>query len=139
MGEFVSQAFLRGLGYECTDPDCEVYTTKGKSWASDLFVGEHKVAVKTQDSNSAARFGSSWVFQKGGIGYGHRDPVIDGGKSFALFVTLDIENKSAELYGPFEMAELRPHFKPPKVAALRFSKTVIYLDDIKDIQPVKIN
>ena len=37
--------------------------------------GEHKVAVKTQDSNSAARFGSSWVFQKGGNGYGHRDPL----------------------------------------------------------------
>ena len=138
MGEFVTQEFLSTLGYECTDPDCEVYTGRNKSWASDLFVNEHKIAVKTQDLDSALRFGKSWIFQKGGYGFGHVDPIIHGGKSFAVFVTLDLNEKSASVQGPFNMKDLRPHFKEPKVPSLRFSKLALYWDDIKDIETVSI-
>lgn len=138
MGEFMSQAFLKGLGYDCSDPDCEIYSGKGKSWASDLFVGEHKVAVKTQDASSASRFGSSWIFQKGGHGYGHTDPVISGGKSYAVFVTLNLVKKCASVKGPYHMSDLRPHFRDPKLASLRFSKAALYWDDIKEIPTVQI-
>lgn len=138
MGEFVSQAFLCGLGYDCTSPDCEVYDGKGKSWASDLFIGDHKVAVKTQDAVSASKFGQSWIFQKGGEGYGHTDPVIYKGKSFAVFVTLDLEKKCGTVNGPYFMSDLRPHFREPKLRSLRFSKTALYWDDIRDIAPVTI-
>jgi hypothetical protein len=139
MGEYVTHEFLSTLGYECTEPDCEVYTGRKKSWASDLFVDEHKIAVKTQDLDSAMRFGKSWIFQKGGYGFGHTDPVIDGGKSFAVFVTLDLNEKGAYVNGPYDMKVLRSYFKDPKVPSLRFSKTALYWEDIKNIPSVSIN
>jgi len=138
MGEFMSQAFLRGLGYDCSNPDCEIYSGKGKSWASDLFVGEHKIAVKTQDASSASRFGSSWIFQKGGHGRGHTDPVISGGKSYAMFVTLNVNKKCASVRGPYHMSDLRPHFRDPQLECLKFSKAALYWNDIKEIPTVQI-
>lgn len=138
MGEFASQAYLQSLGHECSAPDCKVYTNKTgrkKSWDSDLIVNEHKIAVKTQDSASAKRYGESWIFQKGGNGYrGHRDPIIDKGESFVLFVTLSIGDKTARVRGPFHMSNIRKYFKAPKIHALKFSKACVYLKDIRHLK-----
>lgn len=136
MGELMACDYLRGLGYECTDPDFQVYKARQKSWDSDMYLTlthRHKVACKAQDEESARRFGQSWIFQKGGHGFGHTDPVIQKGESLSVFVSLNLKEKTAEVRGPFRMCDLRPLFKPPRIERLRFSKVALYWEDMKDV------
>ena len=93
----------------------------------------HKVACKSQDMESARRYGRSWIFQKGGAGRGHTDPVISRGYSLSVFVSVDLKNRDCEVLGPFDMSDLRPLFKPPKLDWLKHSKVALYWDDMKEI------
>lgn len=136
MGELMACDYLRGLGYECSDPDFQVYKARQKSWDSDMYLTlthRHKVACKAQDEESARRFGQSWIFQKGGHGFGHTDPVIQKGESLSVFVSLNLKEKTAEVRGPFRMCDLRPLFKPPRIERLRFSKVALYWEDMKEV------
>ena len=76
--------------------------------------GKFKVACKAQDEVSARKYGRSWIFQKGGHGYGHTDPVIQSGESLSVFVSLNLEEETAEVMGPFRMCDMRPLFKEPE-------------------------
>ena len=137
-GEILACDFLRHYGHDCTFPDFEVYTSKNKSWESDLFVEKHKIACKTQDMASARRYGHSWVFQKNGYGRGHTDPVLQDDLSLCMFVTVSPEKRLCTVNGPYRMCDLKSYFKEPTVASLRFSKTCLYWDDIKNLAPYKI-
>ena len=119
MGELIACDWLRKKGYNCSDPDFTIYSGRNKSWDSDMYIsssdGKFKLACKTQDEESARRYGRSWIFQKGGHGYGHTDPVIQKGESLSVFVSLDLKQEKAEVMGPFRMCDMRPLFKarPP--------------------------
>ena len=137
MGELCACDHLRKLGFEVTDPDFTIYSGRKKSWESDMFLilptGKFKVACKAQDEASAKRYGRSWIFQKGGMGYGHTDPVIQSGESLSVFVSVNLEAKMAEVRGPFRMCHLRPLFKPPRLENLRFSKVALYWEDMESV------
>lgn len=139
MGELIARDHLCELGYNCSDPDFTIYTGKKKSWDSDMHLlsshGKFKVACKTQDEVSAKKFGRSWIFQKGGHGYGHTDPIIQKGESLSVFVSLNLANQSAEVMGPFRMHDMRPLFKEPRVKKLRYSKVALYWEDMQHICP----
>ena len=139
MGELLAVDWLRGKGYNCSDPDFTIYTGKRKSWDSDMHIlsshGKFKVACKTQDEVSAKKYGKSWIFQKGGHGYGHTDPVIQSGESLSVFVSLNLADEHAEVMGPFRMCDMRPLFKEPRLKNLRYSKVALYWEDMKHIRP----
>lgn len=139
MGELIACDWLREKGYNCTDPDFTIYTGRKKSWESDMHIlstdGKFKVACKAQDEVSAQRYGRSWIFQKGGQGYGHTDPVIQSGESLSVFVSLNLEEKTAEVMGPFRMCDMRPLFKEPRLKNLRYSKVALYWEDMQHICP----
>ncbi len=142
MGELLAWNYLNGMGYECTEPDFKVYKGSRKSWESDMFI-EHgdcryKVACKSQDAESARRYGRSWIFQKGGVGRGHTDPVIKSGDSLSVFVSIDLKDRTCEVLGPFNMHALRPLFKPPRIQWLAFSKVALYWDDMKSVPMVEL-
>ena len=94
----------------------------------------HNVACKTQDEESARKYGRSWIFQKGGHGYGHTDPVIQKGESLSVFVSLDLKNEHAEVKGPFRMCDMRPLFKEPRIERLKFSKAALYWEDMQHVK-----
>ena len=139
MGELLACEYLRFFGHACTKPDFTIYSNANKSWDSDLYVGKHKVAVKTQDDASAYRYGQSWVFQRGGhAGRGHTDPVIKDEESLCMFVMLDLTKKLCAVHGPYSMRDLIPLFKDPTVESLRYTKACLYWDDVKNLTTYKI-
>jgi len=138
MGELIACDHLRKMGYNCSDPDFAIYSGKKKSWDSDMHIlsshGKFKVACKAQDEVSAKRYGRSWIFQKGGHGHGHTDPIIQKGESLSVFVSLDLTNQSAEVMGPFRMHDMRPLFKEPRLKSLRHSKVALYWEDMQNVK-----
>lgn len=141
MGEILTAKYLRTIGFVCNEPDFEIYSSKQKSFEADLFCGQGKIKqhvhVKTQNSQSAARYGASWVFQAGGAGYGHSDPCLDtSNDDWCVFVTLDCNDENARIVGPLRMTDVHQHFKDPKLAHLVGIKKCVYLEDISTIKPV---
>lgn len=137
MGELIACDWLRMQGFNCTSPDFTIYSGRKKSWESDMHIIAHekfKVACKTQDEESARKYGKSWIFQKGGHGYGHTDPVIQKGESLSVFVSLDLKNEHAEVQGPFRMCDMRPLFKEPRIERLKFSKAALYWEDMQHVK-----
>lgn len=138
MGELIACDRLREMGYNCSDPDFTIYTGRNKSWDSDMHIlsshGKFKVACKSQDEVSAKRYGRSWIFQKGGQGYGHTDPIIQKGESLSVFVSLNLAEQTAEVMGPFRMCDMRPLFKEPRVKKLRYSKVALYWEDMQNVK-----
>ena len=136
MGELMAEKYLREHGFQCSAPDFVIYAAKNKSFAADLFCGNIPIHVKTQNSTSAERYGSSWVFQAGGFGFGHSDPCLDNSAGeWCVFVTLDHASRSANIVGPLDMQSVQPHFKHPKLEHLIGIKKCIYLTDIVNVQP----
>lgn len=133
MGELLAYDHMKLLGFDCTEPDFAIYTARFKSFDADLISGDTHVHVKTQCQSSAAKYGTSWVFQAGGRGFGHSDPCISEGKSWCIFVIIDHERCSGNIYGPLDMCKVRPHFKDPKLKQLIGIKKCIYLEDIQGI------
>jgi hypothetical protein len=139
MGELIACDWLRMQGLNCTSPDFTIYNGRKKSWDSDMHIiainsSKFKVACKTQDEESARKYGRSWIFQKGGHGYGHTDPVIQKGESLSVFVSLDLKNEHAEVKGPFRMCDMRPLFKEPRIERLKFSKAALYWEDMQHVK-----
>lgn len=138
MGELVAYDWLIQKGYNCSEPDFNIYSGRNKSWESDMYIlsshGKFKVACKAQDEVSARRFGRSWIFQKGGNGFGHTDPVIQSGESLSVFVSLNLEKETGEVMGPFRMQDMRPLFKEPRVKRLRYSKVALYWEDMQNVK-----
>lgn len=138
MGELIACDWLRERGYNCTDPDFTIYSGRKKSWESDMHIlsshGKFKVACKAQDEVSARKYGRSWIFQKGGHGYGHTDPVIQSGESLSVFVSIDLEKETAEVMGPFRMCDMRPLFKEPRLKSMKHSKVALYWDDMRGVK-----
>ena len=126
LGEFIAWAHLHAYFDDVEAPDLEV--TRFKSYDADLYADDIPIGVKSQDKVSADRYGASWMFQKRSAG-SNADPIVTRGNELYVFVIVDIRNKSAQVYGPTSIAELRPFFKPPKLKHLT-SKTVLYLEDI---------
>ena len=138
MGELIACDWLREKGYNCTDPDFTIYSGRKKSWESDMHIlsshGKFKVACKAQDEVSARKYGRSWIFQKGGQGYGHTDPVIQSGESLSVFVSLNLEEESAEVMGPFRMCDMRPLFKEPRLKSMKYNKVALYWEDMQHVK-----
>lgn len=138
MGELLACDWLRSQGYNCSDPDFTIYNARKKSWDSDMYIlssdGKFKVACKAQDEKSASKYGRSWIFQKGGHGYGHTDPVIQSGESLSVFVSLNLEEELAEVMGPFRMCDMRPLFREPRLESMKRSKVALYWEDMKNVK-----
>ena len=131
MGEWFAYHHLKRQGFEPTVPDFEIYTARHKSFDADLYSNKTAIHVKSQNIGSAKRYGSSWVFQAGGIGFGNRDPCLDNSQDeWCVFVTVDHASKSATVLGPYSINDVRPHMKDPKLSHLKGIKKCIYLKDI---------
>jgi hypothetical protein len=136
MGEMICRQYLLSNGYPCNEPDFEIYTARHKSFDADL-QSCSPVHVKTQCSDSASRYGASWVFQAGGAGFGNKDPLLDSTSSdWAMFVTLG--KLSAQVIGPLDMCEVRKHLKDPVLERLKGIKKCVYLKDIADLAAVPV-
>ena len=133
MGEMLAYRYFQRWGYDVTEPDFEIYQKAHKSFDADFHVNEHPMHCKSQSAESAARYGLSWMFQKGGSGYGHTDPCLETPTDKAVFVKVDHRKRTGDVFGPFSMGDLIPKFRDPKLVRLKGTKTCIYGEALSNV------
>jgi hypothetical protein len=146
VGELAWQLYLSQQGFDVTPVDSKIYQTRQKSWAPDLTItmpcGKlYRVHVKSQDADSARRYGISWTFQladgRGQIGGRHTDPVTmrktTTEDDWFAFTVVGDENIRLYAFFPALMAHDRELWRLPKLEHLQRSKVVIYFDILKTL------
>jgi len=118
----------------CTisNPDMEIYQAAGKSFDADLKLDGEDLHVKSQSVDSAKRFGTSWMFQYGGNGYGHTDPLLKKENGYVAFCVVDFDKKTVVLHGICNFDTLRKRLREPVKESLKNTKRCIYLEDLTD-------
>lgn len=126
LGEEAVASIFQQHGLQIKGPDYTIYEGKAKSWEADLYVDDWELAVKTQNQNSANRYGLSWMFQSSER---RRDPILEDMQAWVCFVLCDeAKDYQCRVYPPYQIHEL--NFKDPKMAYLKGKKQVIYAQDL---------
>lgn len=126
--EFAVAHYLRTKGYQCTDPDLSIHDKK--SFSADLLSGNNYIHVKAQTSDSAFRYGPSWIFQQE-----DKTLTLPSEKGYAFFcnVNSNIVSIRAAVY-LIDILEADA-ISTPKVGKYAMFKSAVYLADLvkKDI------
>jgi hypothetical protein len=125
IGEEAVKEVLQQYG-EVRGPDYSIYHGKQKSWDDDLIFNNTGIAVKTQKTSTALRYGLSWTFQCSNT---RRDTILKKPDAWVVFAAYDADMKSCKVFPPFQIKELI--FGEPKLERLKGFKKVVYADTLK--------
>lgn len=138
VGEEAVYEKISAIYPELSKPDHQIYQRKDKSWDPDLKDNSSKMrlAVKSQDIESAIAFGESWVFQFNdgkkydcdtGI-FGEQDP-----DHYVAFVGLNIPKRAGSIRAVVKVQWLhnKKLFKEMKKQVLRGNKVAVYYEDLE--------
>lgn len=121
-----------------SEPDHNIYDKKDKSWAPDLKDADSdlRLAVKSQDFESAVNFGDSWVFQFGNGGKYDCDTEIFkeiDPNHYVAFVSLNVPKRKGTIRAIVKVSWLHEKklFKEMKKQSLRGNKVAVYLEDLE--------
>ncbi len=139
IGEFAAHLYLKDFLPNITAPDCNIYTSKNKSFDTDLKSEDMRFHIKSQSKKSATQYGSSWTFQNGSKktgAKGHIDTEVFGSDTtfqFVCFVQVDDSSSIANVLAivPLEVLHQNKLFKDPVLEKLKGIKQVVYYDDLK--------
>ncbi len=121
VGEEAVRIVFEQFGRQVQGPDYQIYEGKQKSWDSDLYIDGIGVAVKTQGTSLAKKFGLSWTFQ---AGIYRKDPILNNLGAWVCFVEFNETTCQCRVYPPYQIKELT--FGEPKLDKLKGSKKVVY-------------
>jgi hypothetical protein len=109
-------------------PDYTVYDRKQKSWASDLKINALEVAVKTQRTSAAQRYGLSWTFQDSPE---RRDPILSNPEAWVCLVAFEDRRPGFEctVYPMRKIKQLI--FEAPRLRRLVGKKQAVYLETLQ--------
>lgn len=125
LGEEAVRSIFEALGARVEGPDYEIYEGKSKSWAHDLSIDDEAVAVKTQKTSAARKYGLSWTFQQSGF---RNDPVLGNPEAWICFVECDDRAQfRCTVFPPRQVKNLI--FREPKLPHLQGKKKVVYAAD----------
>jgi hypothetical protein len=127
LGEEAVKLAFEKFGKAINGPDYTIYKSKQKTWEADLFVEGVPLAVKTQSTEAAKKYGLSWTFQAGSK---RRDPVLKNPEAWVCFVEL-MSFSMAAVYPPYQIKDLK--FREPKLEKLKGSKLVVYAEDLLEV------
>ena len=135
LGEIgIHRAFKR-LGIKVTAPDFNVYESKKKSYDADLNDDSgNRFHCKSQCTESANKYGKSYILQYGGNGMGHVDKLFRNvtNRDFLVPCLVDVENMEVIIFGCIKIETImkKDLIKMPRVKWLEYSKRAIYLEDL---------
>jgi len=112
--------------------DVNFSVTKDKSFDPDLTVTvSYKMHVKSQSSEQARRYGTSWTFGYGKNGNRDKE-IFDNPHKNDFVIFCLVHGKLVEIKAVMRVPELHKLklFKLPKKESLKNVKRVIYLNDI---------
>lgn len=128
LGELAAYEILKGKFDGLKEPDFEIYAVRKKSWAGDLPFDGGTVHSKAQLNTQAARYGSSWVFEK------KDKEVFDtyGKNDWVAFTTVNLEKGVVELSALVKVEDLHKKelFADLKLDYLNQFKRCVYYDDL---------
>lgn len=120
-----------------TKPDYTIYGSSQKSWDPDLkdLDSKLRIAVKSQDIESALNFGESWVFQFNNNANYDCDVEVFKEKNpnhYVAFIALNVPKRTAMIRGIIQIEWLHANhlFKDMKKQNLRGNKLAVYFDDL---------
>jgi hypothetical protein len=125
IGEEAVRIVFEQCSRKVQGPDYQIYAGKQKSWDSDLYVDGLGLAVKTQATSLAKKFGLSWTFQAGSY---RKDPILNNLEAWVCFVEFNEITRQCRVYPPYQIKELT--FGEPKLDKLKGSKKVVYADKL---------
>lgn len=121
-----------------TKPDHNIYDKKNKSWDPDLKDNDSKIrlAVKSQDIESAINFGESWVFQfNDGKNYDCDTGIFKEAdpNHYVAFVALNVPKRMGNIRAIVKVQWLhnKKLFKEMKKQSLRGNKVAVYYEDLE--------
>ncbi len=123
LGEEAVKAVMSRFA-DVTGPDYNIYQGKEKSWMADLFINNMPLAIKTQATSAAMRYGLSWTFQ---CSAKRKDILLHQPEAWVAFVEYDDTHKPYQtcfVLPPFQIKELV--FGEPRLAYLKQHKKVVY-------------
>ena len=130
IAEWAVTFFYSDKGYQMSAPDMKIYAAPNKSFDADLLMNGTPLHVKSQSIDSANRYGTSWTFQYGGKGTGHKDPLINRVDENVALCVVDMKQHMVIIHGIFNFKVLRKKLKEPKLDYLKKTKRCIYLTDL---------
>jgi hypothetical protein len=141
VGEEAVYEKISAIYPQLSKPDHQIYDKKNKSWDPDLkdAASTMRLAVKSQDIESAIAFGESWVFQFNDGKKYDCDTGIFGATSisdsnhFVSFVALNVPKRTGIIKAVVKVRWLHDKklFKEMKKQALRGNKVAVYYEDLE--------
>jgi len=125
VGEEAVRIIFEQSGRQVQGPDYQIYNGKQKSWDSDLYIDGLGLAVKTQATALAKKFGLSWTFQAGSY---RKDPILNKLDAWVCFVEFNEATGQCRVFPPYQINELT--FGEPKLEKLKGSKKVVYAESL---------
>jgi hypothetical protein len=110
-------------------PDYAIYSSRQKSWASDLRINALDVAVKTQRRSAANRYDLSWTFQDSPE---RRDPILSMPEAWVCLVVYEDLKPGCEclVYPLRKIKQLI--FEAPRLKRLVGKKQAVYLETLQN-------
>ena len=128
VGEEAVRIVFEQCSRQVRGPDYQIYDGKQKSWDSDLYIDGFALAVKTQATSLAKKFGLSWTFQSGTY---RKDPILYNPNAWVCFVEFNETTRQCRVYPPYQIKELK--FGEPKLDKLKGSKKVVYAENLPGV------
>lgn len=120
-GKVAEFAVAELLGYG--EPDLQIYSARDKTYGADICGDGKDVHVKSQEKDSAARYGESWLFSIG-------DSLITKPKENDWLALCVADGPEVEFYGLWQMSGVKELLREPIVHQLRHVKRVLYYEDL---------
>lgn len=125
LAEFAVYEYFSNKGVECSKPDLEIYENKKKTYSPDLVAGGCVLHVKSQTVASAAKYGSSWLFQS-------TDKLLGTPSETALMIFCLVDGHRVEIKAIVSVLDIVENglTAKPKVWRYANSKVAIYLKSV---------
>jgi hypothetical protein len=135
LGEIAVYRYLRKKGIMATAPDFKIYDKRRKSFDADINYGKWNFHCKSQNQDSARKYGVSWILQYGGNGNGHVDKLFKNRGKYDILVPTLVHDDYVEIFGLISVDKLFEYdmIKKPKVKWLEFSKRAVYKNDLEKL------
>jgi len=135
LGEIGAYKLLRSHGFDVSKPDFEIYESRRKSFDADLCGSGFNGHCKSQNGESADKYGISWILQWGGKGYGHTDKLFKSRSKEDFLIPTLVHDTEVEIFGiiPVETLFAGGFIKKPRITWLADTKRAIYYEDLKEL------
>ena len=134
LAEIAVAKFYSSLGLVVSMPDFRVYHEGAKSYDADLDINFgnrfYPLHVKSISSESASKFGLSWIFQRSDPLYFAPARIDLKDDRIALCETLS--DSCVRFYGLCDPNLMKSNSKPLKVKALQHTKVALYHKEISE-------